>query len=261
MVRALVLAVAAGLLLATPATAKVQTKEIAYLVGDTRLQGVFAWDDATEAKRPGVLVVHEWWGLNAHARRAAERLAEAGYAAFALDLFGAGKVATHPDDARAFVAAAAQDPGAVRARFEAALRVLQGQPQVDSQRIAAIGYCFGGTVALTMAREGLDLDAVVVLHGGLTPTGPPAAPGKVKGRILVLTGGADPMVPPEQVAGFEREMRGAGVAAEVVTYPGAKHGFTNPDAGRAGTAAAYDADADRKSWEATLAFLKKTLGS
>lgn len=255
------LAIVPSLLLASAAPAAVQTRVVDYEAGGTPLQGMIAWNDATAGKRPGVLVIHEWWGHNPHARKQAERLAEAGYVAFALDMFGKGKVTTHPADAKAFVAEATSDPARLRARFDAALAVLKQDPRVDPEKIAVVGYCFGGTVALNMARAGADVDAVIALHAGLKLS-VPAEPGKVKARILVLTGGADPMVPPEQVQAFEQEMRAAGANVEVVTYPDAKHGFTNPDADKAGIpAVGYDAKADQESWQQLTGLLKEVFGT
>jgi dienelactone hydrolase len=244
------------------AGAAVQTQEVEYHSGETPLQGFFAWDDAQTGRRPGVLVVHEWWGNNHHAHEQATRLAEAGYVAFALDMFGKGKVTTHPADAQSFVAEATKDPALTKARFDAGLDELRRNPHVDPSKIAVIGYCFGGTVALNMARSGEDLAAVITLHGGLKLS-VPAEKGKIKARkILVLTGGADPMVGPELVASFEKEMKDAGADVRVVTYPGAKHGFTNRDADQMGVAGvAYDPDADRKSWQEVLALLKDVFGT
>jgi dienelactone hydrolase len=243
-------------LFASTAEAEVQTKQIEYKQGDTVLQGFLAWNDEAKGKRPGVLVVHEWWGHNEHARHQAKRLAEAGYVGFALDMFGKGKVTTHPKEAQAFMAEAKKEPAVLRARFQAALEQLKQDPHVAAGQIAAIGYCFGGSVALDEARSGADLDAVVTFHGALA-TDHPAQQGKVKPRILVLTGAADPFVPAEEVAAFTREMKTAGANVQVISYPGAKHGFTNPDAGKAGLdALAYNAEADQKSWAAMLAFFK-----
>lgn len=248
--------VAAALTLAPP-RARVQTREVEYRQGDTVLKGFIAWNDAARGRRPGVLVVHEWWGLNQHARNQARRLAEAGYVGFALDMYGNGKVTTHPQDAQAFVAEATKDPAVLAARFNAALAELKRDPHVDTTRIAAIGYCFGGAVVLGMARSGADLAAVVTFHGALA-TQAPAQPGKVKARILVLAGGADPFVPPEQVEAFKKEMQAAGARFEVVSYPGAKHGFTNPDAASYGMEQlAYDAAADRQSWAAMLKLFRE----
>ena len=251
------LTTAVVLLSLSPKDASVKTRELEYRAGDTALQGFIAWDDAARGRRPGVLVVHEWWGLNEHARHQARRLAEAGYVGLALDMYGKGKVTTHPQDAQAFVSEVTKDPAVLAARFNAALEQLKRDPHVDTTRIAAIGYCFGGAVVLGMARAGADLAAVVTFHGALATTSP-AQPGKVKARVLVLAGGADPFVPPDQVEAFKREMQAAGARFEVTTYPGAKHGFTNPDAATYGMPQlAYDAAADRESWAAMLKLFKE----
>jgi dienelactone hydrolase len=255
------IAAAAALALGLPAAAAVKTKPLEYAQGKTKLQGFVAWDDAAKEQRPGVLVVHEWWGHNEHARAQAKRLAEAGFVAFALDMYGKGKVATHPKDAQAFMQEATKDAGVVKARFDAALAALKKQKGVDPARIAAVGYCFGGTVALSMARAGEDLDAVAALHAGLAPVGPPAEPGKVKAKVIVFTGGSDPMVPAEQVQKFEEEMKAAGVDAKVVTFPEAKHAFTNPAADTKGMEALkYDPQADQESFEQLVEFLRGALG-
>src|SRR5947209_11267389 len=251
------LATAVVLLSLSPNSATVKTREIEYRQGETALQGFVAWDDAARGRRPGVLVVHEWWGLNEHARKQARRLAEAGYVGFALDMYGKGKVTSHPQEAQAFVSEATKDPAVLAARFNAALEQLKRDPHVDTTRIAAVGYCFGGAVVLGMARAGADLAAVVTFHGALATTSP-AQPGKVKARVLVLAGGADPFVPPEQLEAFKREMQAAGARFEVTTYPGAKHGCTNPNAGQSGVPRpAYDAAADRESWAAVLKLFRE----
>ena len=243
---------------ASVAFAAVKTQEIEYTVDGTAMQGFMAWDDAKTGKRPGILVVHEWWGHNAHARRAAEKLAKAGYVAFALDMYGKGKVTTHPADAQAFMQEAMKDPAVVAARFHAARAQLVADSHVDPERIGAIGYCMGGGVVLGMARAGEDLDAVATFHGVLA-TENPAAKDMVKPRLLIMTGGADPMVDQAQVAAFETEMKAAGAKYKVITYPGAKHGFSNPDADKAGmNALAYNADADKKSWAEALKLFKET---
>jgi dienelactone hydrolase len=250
-------------LLVSSAWAEVKTKEIEYKQGDTPLKGFLAYDDAAKGKRPGVLVVHEWWGMNEHARNQAVRLAKAGYVGFAVDMYGKDKIAAHPADAMAFMKEATKDPKVLGERFTIALDLLKQQPQVDTSKIAAIGYCFGGGVVLAMARSGADLAAVATFHGHLSPdAGPVAQKGKVKSKILVQTGGADAMVPKDQVEAFKKEMADAGVDAKVVVYPSAKHSFTNPNAGKAGMKElAYDADVDKKSWAELLKFLKQTLGS
>ena len=257
--RALTLLLALPLLLLRPdaASAAIQTREIELKQGGTVLKGFVAWDDALTERRPGVLVVHEWWGHDEHARAQARRLAEAGYVAFALDLYGGGKVAAHPADAEKFMLEALKDPAAIRARFDAALAALRADAHVDPARLGAVGYCFGGGVVLNMARAGHpDLDAVVSFHGILA-TDTPARKGAVHARVLVLHGAADPMVTPEHVAAFRKEMDAAGATYTLVTFPGAKHAFTNPTADSHGMDALhYDADADKRSWAAMLALFK-----
>jgi len=246
---------------ASTAGAAVKTKAVDYTDGTTPLQGFLAWDDSAKEKRPGILVVHEWWGHNQHARNQALRLAKAGYVAFALDMFGKGKVTTHPKEAQAFVAEATKDPKTMDARFQAALALLKKDPHVDPAKLGAIGYCFGGGVVLNEVRQGADLQAAATFHGSLKAQ-TPAKPGAIKARILVMTGDADPMIPPEQVDAFRKEMTEAGAKFEIISYPGAKHAFTNPDADKTGMAAlAYNAEADQKSWAALLAFLKDVFGS
>ncbi len=243
---------------AAAALAVVQGARVDYTVDGRHFTGWMAWDDAIAGRRPGVLVVHEWWGHNAYARRRAEMLAEAGYTAFALDMYGEGRTAGHPDDARRFMQAVLADLPAAERRFRAARAVLARHPTVDPGRIAAIGYCFGGGIVLHMARVGEDLDGVVSFHGSLG-TDRPAGPGAVKARVLVFTGGDDPFAPPELVRAFEEEMRAAGARLELHVYPGVKHSFTNPEAdalaARFGMPLAYDRAADRDSWRRTLAFL------
>ncbi|WP_170159278.1 dienelactone hydrolase family protein [Pseudoxanthomonas spadix] len=241
----------------TQAQAEVQAKVIEYKVGDDTFTGYMAWDDALGQKRPGVLVVHEWWGHDAFARRQAERLAAAGYPAFALDMYGSGKHAEHPDTAQGFMQEATRDMDQVKARFMSAMKILQNHESVDPSRIAAQGYCFGGAIVLNMARTGVDLDGVVSYHGALaSPV--KAQPGTVKARIQVYTGGADKMVPSEQVAGLVKEMQDAEVDLTLVSFPGVLHSFTNPDADKIaekfGMPVAYDKDAAERSWEGTMRF-------
>ena len=261
MKRTMLLAAVAAATLGGAARAAVKTEPVEYKQGDTVLQGFLAYDDAAQGKRPGVLVIHEWWGHNQHARNAATKLAEAGYVAFALDMYGKGKVTTHPEDAKGFVQEAMKDPEVKKARFDAAMAFLKGQPQVDAGRVGAVGYCFGGGVALDMARAGEPLRAVATLHGVLQPSGEPAKKGVIQTRsILVQTGGKDPMVKKDQVQALEKEMKAAGVKVKVITYPQAKHGFTNPDADTSGMEGlAYDAKVDKASWAALVKYLKTAL--
>jgi dienelactone hydrolase len=185
-------------------------------------------------------------------------LAQLGYTAFALDMYGSGKVADHPDDAKSFMQAVTSDMSRAEKRFDKAKLILQRQPTVDPRHIAAIGYCFGGGIVLHMARAGDDLDGVVSFHGSLG-TEVPAAKGKIKARVLVFTGAADPFAPAEVVAAFDQEMQAAGADYELISYPGVKHSFTNPGADefaqRFGMPLAYDKHADEDSWQRTANFL------
>lgn len=246
----------------TAAQAAVVTKEIAYKANGTLMKGYLAYDDKIKGKRPGVLVVHEWWGLNDYARKRARMLAELGYTALALDMYGDGKQAHHPEDANKFSSELMKNQDAAKARFNAAYEVLADQPTVDPRRIAAIGYCLGGTVVLEMARSGADLKGVVSFHGTLA-TSHPAQPGVVKAKPLVLTGAADPFVPTEQIEQFKQEMAAAGVDYRLVIYPDAKHSFTNPGADKFGKEfnipLAYNKAADEASWKEMQDFFKQVL--
>lgn len=243
---------------AAAAQAAVQGKEVSYRASGTTLKGYIAYDDAVQGKRPGILVVHEWWGHNEYARMRARMLAKQGYTALAVDMYGDGKQAHHPDDAGKFASEVSKNAKLAKARFDAALKLIREQKTVDAGNIAAIGYCFGGSVVLNMARIGEPLKAVVSFHGGLG-TESPAEAGKVKARIASFTGEDDPMIPAAQVAAFRQEMDKAGVTYKAVTYPGAKHAFTNPDADKYGQEfklpLAYNAAADKASWDEGLAFL------
>jgi dienelactone hydrolase len=248
-----------GLMFAfSAAFAAVQGKEVSYSANGTTLKGYVAYDDAVKGKRPGILVIHEWWGHNEYARKRARMLAEHGYTALAVDMYGDGKQAHHPDDAKKFSSEVAKNAVLAKARFDAAYNLLSKEETVDAGKIGAIGYCFGGSVALNMARMGEPLKVVVSFHGGLGTASPTEA-GKVKARIASFTGEEDPMIPATQVAAFRQEMDKAGVINKVVTYPGAKHAFTNPDADKYGQEfklpLAYNAAADKASWDEGLAFL------
>lgn len=240
-------------------TPEVRSQEVSYEAGGQTLKGYLALP-ATSEKRPAVLVVHEWWGHNAYARKRADMLAEMGYVALAVDMYGDGKTADHPKEAGAFAGQVANNIGMGEARFTAALDYVRQHPAVDADRVAAIGYCFGGGMVLHMARVGMDLDGVVSFHGSLKPI-QPAQPGSVKAEVLVFNGGADPMVKPEQVAAFTQEMETAGVAFELVNFPGVKHSFTNPEADafaeKFGLPLAYDEQADRQSWTHMSRFLQR----
>lgn len=232
-------------------TSTITGKEITYSIGDEEFTGFYAVDSSIEGQVPGIIIVHEWWGHNDYVRDRAKQLAELGYAALALDMYGAGKLADHPKDAQAFMNAAVEKEGAINARFDKALEVLKQQTAVDDEQIAAIGYCFGGAVVLNMARAGKDLDAVVSFHGSLSATMPVAADG-FAGKVAVFNGADDPMVPAETVTEFESEMNLAGINYQLVNYPGVVHSFTNPGATavgeKFGIPVKYDAEADADSW-------------
>lgn len=250
-------------LFAASALAAIQGKEVTYSADGITMKGYLAWDDAVQGPRPGVLVIHEWWGHNDYARQRARMLAGLGYTALAADMYGDGKTAAHPKEAGAFAGAVRKNAASAQARFLAAQTLLKQTRDVDGERIAALGYCFGGSVVLDMARQGLPLKAVASYHGGLG-TSAPARPGQIKARIISFTGEADPMIPAAQVADFKKEMIGAGADFTTVVYPGVKHSFTNPAADTYardfGLPVAYDAHADQDSWTKTREFLRDTLG-
>ncbi|MDP2226522.1 MAG: dienelactone hydrolase family protein [Moraxellaceae bacterium] len=254
------LALLAGLL-ALPANAAVQTREIDYKAADgSTLKGYFAYDDAVKKKRPGVLVVHEWWGLNDYARRRARELAALGYAALAVDMYGEGQTADNPKDAGHLMHSVIDNPETQRARSLAGLELLRQQPEVDPKRIAGIGYCFGGKMVLDMARQGMDLAGVVSFHGALA-TATRAEKGKIKARVLVLNGEADGFIPQTDIDALKQEMKTAGADFQFVSYPGAKHVFTNSDAARLaaehGMDIAYDPAADKDSWQRMQVFFSE----
>ena len=234
-------------------------EDIEYTVGGSRMVGHLAVDEERPGSRPGVLVCHEGPGLDEHAKGRAERLAGLGYAAFALDYHGEGKPLAR-DEMMGRLGALMGDPDRIRELAGAGLAILLAQADVDPARVAAIGYCFGGTMALELARSGADLAVVVGFHSGLG-TQRPARPGDVKAGILVCIGADDPIVPPEQRAGFEQEMRAAGVDWRMNIYGGAQHSFTNPNADVAGfPGVAYDRSTDERSWRAMLDFFDERLG-
>jgi dienelactone hydrolase len=240
-----------------PAT--IHSEPVTYRAGDTTLRGFLA-TTATQDARPGVLVVHEWWGLNDYIRRRARMLAELGYTALAVDMYGDGRVADNPAEAGALMTEVLNDRKAAEARFAAGFDLLKAQPGTDGNRIAAVGYCFGGAVVLHAARLGLPLRGVVSFHGALgsmhTPT-----PGGVHAKILVCHGAADSLVPDSDVAAFKHEMDQARADYRFVTYDNALHSFTNPDADangkKYGIPLAYDAVADQRSWQDMRGFLTR----
>jgi dienelactone hydrolase len=246
-----------ALSLATRAEAAVQTRWVEYKEGDTILQGYLAYDDAAPqaaAKKPGVLVIHEWTGLGEYVQKRAEQLAALGYVAFAADIYGKGVRPQTPQAAGAEASKYRTNRALLRRRAQAGLKVLQDQQNVDANRIAAIGYCFGGGAALELARSGAPVAGVVSFHGNLDTPNPQDAQ-NIKGKVLVLHGAIDPAVPPAQVAAFHEEMEKAKVDYQIVAYGGAVHAFTNPAAGNDATkTSAYNEKADRRSWAAMRQF-------
>jgi dienelactone hydrolase len=238
------------LCLAVTAEAAVKTRAVEYKQGDTVLEGYLAWDDARSGARPGVLVVHEWTGINAHIRQRTEMLAKLGYVAFAADIYGKGIRPTAPADAATTAGIYKNDRTLLRARARAGLEELKKQKFVDPRRLAAIGFCFGGTTVLELARDGADLNGIVTFHGGLsTPT--PLDARNIKGRVLALHGADDPFVKADEVAAFQDEMRKAKVDWQFVSYGNAVHSFTNISAGTDNSkGAAYNEKADKRSWQA-----------
>ncbi|MBP1699160.1 MAG: dienelactone hydrolase family protein [Deltaproteobacteria bacterium] len=238
----------------------IEGKETSYRAADVEMKGYLAYDRSIAGRRPGVLVVHEWWGHNEYARKRARMLAEMGYAALAVDMYGEGRRAMHPEDAGKFSSELMKNFDTAKARFMAAMEFLKKQPTVDSGRIAAIGYCFGGGIVLNMARQGVDLKGVASFHGSLAAV-KPAQPGTVKAKILVLHGADDKFVTPEQIEAFKLEMKNAGAEIQFIAYPGAIHSFTNPDADeyakKFNLPLGYNAEADKKSWEELRKFLEK----
>jgi dienelactone hydrolase len=237
-----------------------KTQSIEYEDGNVTLRGFVAFDDATSHKRPGVLVMPEAFGLGTHATQRAERLASLGYVALAGDPYGNGLQVTDLQEAIKRASALREDPATFRQRARVALDTLASLPQVDASRLAAIGYCLGGTFALELARDGAPLRGVVSFHGGLeTPR--PAVVGQVKAKLLVCTGADDPFVPVAQVNALAEEMTKAQADWQIISYGGTVHSFTNPDADRVGVPGiAYNTLADERSWKAMAAFFEEIFG-
>ena len=237
--------------------ARVVTEAVAYRHGSVILEGHLAYDDAVAGKRPGVLVVHEWWGLNDYARKRSEQLAALGYIAFALDMYGKGKATTHPKDAREWSTQVSGNVQHWRQRALAGLEVLRRHPRVDPGHIAAIGYCFGGSTVQQLAYSGADIRGVVSFHGSLLPFAPGEAQG-VRAKILICHGAADPLVTQEAMNSYVAAMEASRLDWQMIVYGGAKHGFTNPDADKAGMAAVgYSKRADQRSWSHMQLFFRE----
>ncbi len=245
--------------ISTSTQAKLVGEKVDYKDNNVSLQGYLVYDDAIKGKRPGILVVHEWWGHNAHSRNRATQLAKQGYTAFALDMYGKGVLAKHPGDAAKFSGQFSKNPALVKSRFNAALKVLQSHQTVARRKIGAIGYCFGGRIVLEMARSGSDLMAVASFHGSPV-TSNTAKKGIIKSQVRFYIGSEDPFVTKAQLNTFKSEMKTAQVPFKVVIYKNVKHSFTNPDADRLGKKyklpLAYNKKADHASWMDMSQFLK-----
>ena len=236
---------------------EVKGEEVSYASDSTNLKGYIAYDMNAEGKRPGVLIVHEWWGHNDYVRQRADMLAELGYTAMAVDMYGDGKQAAHPDDAGKFAMSVMSNLPEAEARFNAAMELLKSQATVDPEKIAAIGYCFGGSVVLTMANTGADLDAVAAFHSGVQL---PVMPNEnLKAKVLVCNGAEDPFIPAESVETFKSALDSINADYQYISYPGVAHSFTSKAADEYGEKfdmpLAYNADADAKSWASLMELL------
>lgn len=237
------------------ARAEVKMEPVEYKDGETALEGALAYDEAVKEARPLVLVVHEWWGLNDYAKSRAKQLAGMGYVAFAVDMYGKGVVTAAPKRAAELAGPLRKDRAIMRRRIASALEAVKGNARVDATRVAAIGYCFGGTVVLELARSGAAVAGVVSFHGGLDSPAPADA-ANIKAKVLVCTGADDKSVPMTQVSAFADEMRAGKVDYQIHIYGHAVHAFTNPASGNdPSTNVAYNEKADWRSWEAMKAFL------
>ena len=237
---------------------KIKEENISYSIGNETFKGLVAYDENIKGKRPAILIVHEWWGLTDYPKMRARQLAKLGYIAFAVDMFGNGKIATNPTEAQAFTGPFYSNPELSKSRLDAALSKIKEYKQTDPARIFAIGYCFGGSVVLNSAKLGADLKGVVSFHGGLK--GVPADKNLLKAKILVCHGGSDKFVSENDIATFKHQLDSIGADYKFVVYPNAVHAFSNPAATELGKkfnmGIAYNQKADVDSWNDMKAFLK-----
>ena len=244
----------------TETESNLHTETVRLSADGAELESYLAYDDQSDARRPGVLVIHEWWGLNDYIRRRAHMLAELGFSALAVDMYGGGEVADNPDDAGRLMNGVLGDMSQAESRMGAAIEYLQNHGSVDSGRIAAIGYCFGGAMVLHAARTGMPLAGVVSFHGALGSFHKPA-PGGVRAKVMVCHGAEDVLVPEDDATALKAEMQAAGVDLRFISYPGALHGFSNPEADANGEKyalpLAYSEDTDRRSWQEMQAFFEE----
>jgi len=253
------LCIATLVLCAAPAFAAVKTEPVEYKDGDTVLEGYLAYDDVSTAKRPGIIVVHAWWGLGNQSKRTVERLAELGYVGFAVDMYGKGVLATTREEAMKLSGPFRENRAMMRTRVKAGLDVLRKNPLVDTTKLAALGYCFGGTTVLELARSGEPIQGVVSFHGGLSTPNPDDAK-NIKAKVLAMHGADDPAVPQTEVLAFQEEMRKAQVDWQMILYGGAVHSFSDPEA-NSPPASVYNEKAARRSWEAMKQFLAEVFAS
>lgn len=243
-----------GFALACAAHAEIKTELVDYKQGGATLEGFHAYDTAKQGKRPAVLIVHQWKGLGDYEKKRAEMLAQLGYNVLAVDIYGKGIRPSSPKEAGALAGKYKADRNLLRDRVKAGLEQLKKDERTDAQNIAAIGYCFGGTTVLELARSGADIAGVVSFHGGLSTPNPGDAK-NIQAKVLALHGADDPNVPPQEVAAFQDEMRAAKVDWEFVAYGNAVHSFADWNAGNDNSkGAAYNEKADKRSWEAMKAF-------
>jgi len=242
----------------TAKSGKIVGEDVTYASDGITMKGYVAYDGDKKGKRPAIVVVPEWWGNTEYAKMRARMLAELGYIAIAADMYGEGKIAEDPKTAMEYAGPFYKDPSLGRGRISAAITKVKECAQTDASRIAAIGYCFGGSMVLNAAKMGTDLKGVVSFHGGLATA--PASKGSVKGKILVCHGGADKFVPETDIANFKKNLDSAGVTYQFITYPNATHAFSNPAATATGKKfnmpIEYNEAADKKSWEDMKSFLK-----
>jgi dienelactone hydrolase len=261
--RTMIAAALCALVMAVNAHAAIKEEPVTYQDGTTTMKGFVVYDDAVQGKRPGIVMVHEWWGITSHIRNEAQKFAQQGYTAFVADMYGDAKTADNPKGAGALSGSVMKDPKIMEARFNAARAQLAGHSSVDPARIGAVGYCFGGAVVLNMARAGADLHAVAGFHASLGLNTPAPAPGTVKAKILVLNGADDPFVKREQYEALKKDLDAAKAEYRVIEYPGAVHAFTNPEATELGQKfnlpLRYDAQVDREAKAEALKFFNANL--
>lgn len=239
--------------------AAIREEAVTYTSGNNTFNGYIAYDSSATGKRPLVLVVHEWWGLTDYPRMRAKQLAQMGYVAMAVDMYGGGKTAANPEEAQTAATVLYKDPQEAKSRLDAALAKGLALPMVDTTKTAAIGYCFGGSMVLNAAKAGSNFDGVVSFHGGLE--GVPPQKEVMKAKVLVCHGGADGFVPEAQVAAFKKSMDSVGADYTFKVYPGATHAFTNPDADKKAAEfkmpIKYNGAADTASWNDMKAFFAR----